>query len=118
MKKIISTILVCVLLLGCMMSMASCGKMLSGKYEADLLAAKCTYEFAIGGKVTLTVDPILGSTATFEGKYDVNDETKEITFVFESEDAKEYNGTQDFSQGEEDGVKYIKIGLVKYTKVD
>jgi hypothetical protein len=117
MKKIISTILVCVLLLGCVMSLASCGKMFSGKYEANLVAAKVTYDFKFGGKVILTVDPILGNSSTFEGKYEINDETNEITFVFEAEDAESYSGTSDFSQGEEDGVKYIKIGLVKYTEV-
>ena len=117
MKKIISTILVCVLLLGCVMTLASCGKTFSGKYEANIAVAKLTYDFKFGGKVTLTVDPILGNSSTFEGKYEINDDTKEITFVFEAEDAKEYNGTSDFTQGEEDGVKYIKIGLVKYTEV-
>ena len=118
MKRIISTILVCVLLLGCVMSLASCGKMFSGKYQADIAVAKLTYDFAIGGKVTLTVDPLIGDTDTYEGKYEINDETDEITFVFESEDAKSYNGTQDFTKGEEDGVKYIKIGGVKYTEVE
>ena len=117
MKKIISTILVCVLLLGCVMSLASCGKMFSGTYKAELLVADVTYDFQFGGKVTLTYDPIIGDTVTYEGKYDINNETNEITFVFENEDAKSYNGTSDFTQGEEDGVKYIKIGGVKYTEV-
>ena len=42
----------------------------------------------------------------------------EITFTFESDDADTYEGTSDFSSGEEDGVEYIKIGLLKYTKAD
>ena len=116
MKRIISTILVCVLLLGCVMSFASCGKMFSGKYQADLLISKNTYEFKFGGKVILTVDPAIGETKTYEGKYDINDDTNEITFVFESNE--DFNGTVDFSKGEEDGVKYVKIGGVKYTEVE
>ena len=117
MKRIISTILVCVLLLGCVMSLASCGKMLTGKYKAELVIGEVTYEFKFGGKVILTVDPILGDTKTYEGKYNFNKDTNEITFVFEAEDLEDYNGTKDFLQGEEEGVKYVKIGGFKYTEV-
>ena len=118
MKRIISTILVCVLLLGCVFTLASCGKTLSGTYSADLAIAKVSYEFKFGGKVTLTVDPIIGDTSTYEGKYEVIDDTNEITLIFEDADAKEYGGTSSFTTGEEEGVKYIKIGGVKYTEVD
>lgn len=119
MKKIVSTILVCVLLLGCVMSLASCGKTFTGTYTTTtLLGSVDTYEFKIGGKVVLTHDPIVGNTDTFEGKYEINDETGEITFVFENEDAhKTYGGTKDFSTGSEDDVKYIKIDGWKYTEV-
>ncbi len=118
MKRIISTLLVCVLLLGCVFTLASCGKTLSGKYETEILGSKVTYDFAVGGKVAITVDPLVGNTETYEGKYEINDETGEITFVFEDEDAKDYSGTSDFAEGEEDGVKYIKIDGVKLTKVE
>ena len=117
MKRIVSTLLVCVLLLGCVFTLASCGKMFSGKYSANLAVAEVTYEFKVGGKVLLTVDPIIGDTDTFEGKYEIIDDTNEITLVFEDEDAKSYNGTVSFTKGEEEGVKYVKIGGVKYTEV-
>lgn len=116
MKRIISTILVCVLLLGCVMSLASCGKMFSGKYQADIILSKNTYDFKMGGKVILTVDPVMGDTKTYEGKYNINDDTNEITFVFEGNE--DLSGTVDFTKGEEDGVKYVKIGGVKYTEVE
>ena len=116
MKKIVSTILVFVLLFACVASLTSCDKMLVGTYEADLLLYEATYEFMLGGKVVLTVDPAIGSEKIFEGKYSVDEEAGEITFVFEGEDAKEYTGTRSFAKGEENGEKYIKLDGIKYTE--
>ena len=45
MKKIISALLVCVLLVGCMFALASCGKTLSGTYEAKIIGTGVSYEF-------------------------------------------------------------------------
>ena len=126
MKKTLSKLLVCVLLLGCVFSLASCvvsvGPMtvVSGKYEADLVLGEVTYDFGMFGGVTVTVDPIVGDSISFEGKYKVDNSTDphEITFTFEDSEAEEYQGTFAFSTGEEDGVKYVKIGLVKYQKAD
>jgi len=113
MKKIISTILVCVLLVGSIFSLASCNKILTGKYEADLLVSEVTYEFELFGKVTKTVDyPVVDDEVT-EGKYEFNDAGDEITLTF-----GENSNTYDFSSGEEDGVKYIKLDGVKYELVD
>jgi len=40
-----------------------------------------------------------------------------ITFDFgDEDDAEDYNGELPFAEGEEDGVKYIKIGGIKLTK--
>ena len=121
MKRIISTLLVCVLLLGCVFSFASCGKVLSGKYELDAVLASNSYEFSGLNKVVITYE-VLSVETTLEGTYKIadNDEGEtEITFTFENEEeAKDYAGTFSFAQGEEDGVKYIKIGGVKYKKVD
>ena len=123
MKKIISTILVCVLLLGCVMTLTSCGKMLSGKYELVLSESNRTsYEFSFN-KVTRTITAgALGFTKdeVTEGKYKINeveDGEFEITFTWDV-DGEEKIETVSFSQGEEDGVKYIKLGIVKYNKVD
>ena len=113
MKKTLSAILVCVLLIGCLFALCSCGKSLSGKYEIDLGVSETTYEFGAFGKVTRTVDPIVGDDEVTEGKYEFNDAGDEITLTF-GEESKTY----DFSSGEEDGVKYIKLDLMKYVKVD
>ena len=124
MKKILSATLSTLLIIGCILSLASCvlsvGPMtlISGKYKGNILVADATYEFSPLGSVTLTVDPILGTSSTYEGKYKVNEDTEEITFTFDSEDADAYEGTFDFTEGEESGVKYVKIGLVKYTEVE
>ena len=117
MKKIISTVLVCVLLLGCVLSLASCDSMLMGTYEMKITEGnKTTLEFS-PFKVTKTVT-ILGESKVTEGKYKIaeNDEGKlEITFTWEGEEEAE---TLSFSKGEEDGVKYIELGgLLKFEKV-
>ena len=124
MKKLVSTLIVCVLLVGCVFSLAGCvlsvGPMafISGTYEADILVAEVSYEFSPFGKVVLTVEPIIGDDIVYEGKYKVNTDTNEINLTFENDKAEEYAGTFDFSVGEEDGEKYIKMGIVKYTLED
>ena len=118
MKKTVSAILVCVLLVGTMLTLASCG--LSGTYENG--TTKITFK----GKTVTIVDEvtILGATVskTYEAEYEIvdGDEGKTIVFTY-AEGADEHlalNGEKDFSQGEEDGVKYIKIGILKYNKAD
>ena len=120
MKKIVSTILVCVLLMGSLLTLASCG-MIFGKYEAEKLGM--TLEFS-GKKVVITGETeVLGASVskTYEAEYVIeeNDEgNKTITFVY-APDADQHpllNGTKSFSQGEEDGEKYIKIGIITFTK--
>lgn len=116
MKKIISAVLVCVLLVCSVFALASCGKTLSGKYEAELGLAEVTYEFGAFGKVTCTVDPIVGDDAVYEGKYEFNEDGDKITITLESddEDADAYEGTYEFVEND----KYIKLGLIQYNKVD
>ena len=126
MKKIISTILVCVLLLGCVMSFTSCSKMLYGKYEAEVDAVvaggKVVYEFTPFGYTKTTTTEVLGfeKDSVEEGKYKITEnEDGDLTITFTYEvDGKEEAESFSFSQGEEDGVKYVKLGLIKYTKVD
>lgn len=124
MKKALSKLLVCMLLLGCVFSLASCVvsvgpvTMISGKYEADAGIGGLTYEFGAFGKVTVTAE-ILGVSTSFEGKYDVDEKSDPhmITFTFEDSKAKEYSGEFSFSSGKEGDVKFVKIGGVKYTEV-
>ncbi len=117
MKKIISTILVCVLLVGTVFTLASCG-MISGTYKSGVT----TLEFS-GNKLKITESAeILGKVVSdeWECKYKIEetDDGRTITFTYE-EDADEHhflNGTLTFSDGEEDGTKYIKIGIITYEK--
>ena len=119
MKRIISALLVCVLLVGVVFALTSCGKTLSGKYELDALVGSKTYEFK-GKDVTITYE-VLGFEKSIKGEYsiDKNDEGNlEITFTFadDVEDADDYKGTFSFAEGKEGDVEYIKIGGAKYNK--
>ncbi len=113
MKKTVSLVLVCVLLVCSLLSLTSCGTMLTGKYQADLAFAKVTYEFEMFGKVTMTTDPFIGDTTTVEGEYKINDDGTKITLTFNDEAE-----TYDFVTGEEGGVKYIKLEGIQYKAVE
>ena len=112
MKKIVSTILVCVLLVSSLLTLASCGKSLSGEYKAEIDAGfasiSTTYEFSAFGKVTKTENN-LGKETVTEGKYKINEEGDKITLTFDDE-----SETYDFASYD----SYIKIGIVQYDKVD
>ena len=119
MKRIISTLLVCVLLLGCVFTLASCGKMLSGTYsnkvEAFGQSIETSYTFK-GNKVTAEVKTTIAgkvNTVTNEGTYAIED--GEISFTFE-EDGEAKTETFTFEEGEKNDVKYIKIGAIQYDK--
>lgn len=121
MKKILSAVLVCVLLVGCVFALASCGKTLSGKYKLDALIGSKTYEFS-GSKVEITYE-VGGFEKSIEGEYKIaenDDGDLEITFTFaeDEEDADDYKGTFSFAEGTEGDESYIKIGGAKYVKVD
>jgi len=132
MKKIVSLLLVCVMLVSCIGMLASCGKKLSGAYTLDATAevagvksgAVTTYDFS-GSKVTLTIDTYVlnnKSTASYEGKYEIaekDDGSLEITFTFtddKGEEVKDHSTTKVLKESE-DG-KSITIGLLTYTKAD
>jgi len=117
MKKTLSLLLVCVLLVGCIFSLASCGKTLSGTYKADVVVGGTSYTFS-GSKVTLTAE-VLGFEKSFEGTYEIaeNDAGKlQITFTFGEDADSKYSGSFDFAEGKEGETEYIKIGIVKYVK--
>lgn len=119
MKKTISVVLACVLLVCTLLTLTSCGKMLSGKYEADLsVLGTYTYEFGVFGNVTKTVDPVIGDNIVSEGKYEINDAGDKITFTFENADGVEESETVSFATVIKNDVEYLEIGGVKYTKVD
>ena len=94
------------------LTLASCGKTLSGKYEATVLGSGIELEFD-GKKVTYTAKVLGTDAASIEGTYEIKDD--KITLSFDSEDAEKLDGTFDFEEGED----YIKIGaLGKFTKVE
>lgn len=79
MKKFLSAILVCVLLVGTMLSLVSCGNSLSGTYEGLLFDLKFK-----GSKVTI----ILADEEVLTGTYEIEEEDgkKTISFDFVDED--------------------------------
>ena len=116
--SLIAVMMVCVL--------ASCGKTISGTYEAKvgvegLAGYTATYTFS-GKKVTaVKTAEIAGfeKETTLNGTYEIteNDDGElQIKISFETEDDDVKSGIFPFSEGEEDGVKYIKIAGIKYTE--
>lgn len=118
MKKILSVALVCVLLVGAMLTLTSCAKQLSGTYEIDAVVASKTYKFS-GNNVTITVSAIAGDDIVYSGTYEIAEDeagkqTITFTFPIDKEGVDEYEGTVSFMEAE-DG-SYIKIGGIKYKK--
>ncbi len=110
MKKIVSSVLVCVLLLSTVFVLASCGKTLMGTYENETTGI--SYEF-VGNKVTRKAPALIGGgTNVREGEYSIED--GKITFTFD--DDKDNSGTFDFSETTDGDKTYIKIGLFTYYK--
>ena len=114
--RILAVVLVAVMLC---MTLASCGKKLSGAYKLDATVAGSgvvtTYDFS-GKKVTITMETkVLGSvtgTTTLEGTYSIDDD--KITIDIEDGDDDSKSCTFDFEETENG----IKIGLVEFKKVD
>lgn len=122
MKKTVSAILVCVLLVGCIFTLASCGKSISGTYVAEydvpiLGKSTVTFEFGLFGNVTMTSDPAIGDTTVKEGKYkiyEVGEDEYEIAFTWEGEE--EETEPVSYTTGTEGDVKYVKIAGIQYNK--
>lgn len=94
---------------------ASCATRLSGTYKSDsILGSTTTIEFS-GKNYKSVTDALIGNNIVEEGTYAIDEEAGKITFTFE-QDGEEATRTSSFSQGEEDGVKYIKIDGIKYNK--
>ena len=110
--KVLALVMTAVLLC---LTLASCGKTLSGTYTMEIVGSGAEFEFK-GNKVTITTK-VAGAVVgdPVEGKYSIKDD--KITFEFDGDDknAKTYGGTFDFEKGDD----YIKIGtLGKLTKKD
>lgn len=108
MKKIVSALLVCVLVVGMLFALTSCGKTLSGKYKENF-TGNVIYEFDMFGNVTKTVDNLFGDDTVTDGKYEINEEGDKITFTFGDDSYELPLAVYD---------SYIEMGLSKYNKVD
>ncbi len=106
MKRIVSSVLVCVLVIGMMFTLASCTNQLYGTYETE--GGTVSFEFA-GEEVTLTLN-----NTSVKGTYTIEDD--KITFDFDSLIAALYNGEKSYAKGEENGKDYIKISGITYYK--
>jgi uncharacterized lipoprotein YehR (DUF1307 family) len=120
MKKSVRILSVVMAVLMLCLTLASCGKKLSGKYSAEALGSGATFEFK-GSKVTIAVKLLGTEVGSAEGTYEIKDD--KITFDIADEEeidnaiAKkaiaELEKPADFEEGED----YIKIGGAKYEAV-
>ena len=113
MKKSVRILSVVMAVLMLCLTLASCGKKLSGKYSAEALGSGATFEFK-GSKVTIAVKLLGTEVGSAEGTYEIKDDKITFTFEDEDEDVKKYDGTFDFEEKEDS----IKIGLIEYEKKD
>ena len=113
MKKFTKVIAVVLVLATLVCVFASCGKKLSGKYEATAFGTGTCLEFK-GSKVYAQFKLLGAYGDAVEGKYEIKDGKITLTFEGEDKSADALEGTFDFEEG--DG--YIKIGPVKYTKAN
>lgn len=127
MKKTIKLLAIVMVIAMLSISLVSCGKMLNGKFTAEvdwgLYRASTTYEFNAFGGVTRTVvqkvisgDP---ETVVSEGKYEIMEDNENpdkliIAFEFEGEDRVTYS----YSEGTIDGAKIIIINGTTFTKAE
>ena len=114
MKRSIRFIAIAMVLLMLCLSLASCGKTLSGKYTSDKgLFGETTYEFS-GSKVEISYKSLLGTVTTVNGTYEIDDDKITITLDDGDDENKDLAGTFAFEETD-DG---IKIGIVEYKKAD
>lgn len=128
MKKTARILVVLMMVVVLTMSLASCAKTLKGSYSnqlgSDSLGVTTTYTFD-GNKFTKTVVSGLGTlsnTTKTEGTYEITEDpedSEKLVIVFTVVDG-DNTTTKSCSlvEGEENGVKYIKIDGVQYNKVE
>ncbi len=107
MKKTLKIASLMLVLVMTVVVLASCGSRLSGTYALG----DTTYEF-VGDSYTYKTPGLFGGTTIVEGTYEIDKEASTITLTPDDGEAQTY----DFATGEENGVDYIKIGILKYTK--
>lgn len=113
MKKTIKITALTIVVVLAVFALVACGKTLSGEY-VDAITNNVTYEFS-GKNYTKTTDNIIGADTVVEGKYEIDEDAGTITFTYEV-DGEEKTQTENFVEGTEGDVEYIKIGIVKFNK--
>ena len=128
MKKTISTILVCVLLIGAIFSLSSCevAGFVFGTYsrtDTIIVDTTTTYEFSLT-EVTKTVatDNLFGDgqnikTETMKYKVTENEEGEKVIAITVVTDDGTKTTEYKFNSGKDDGGAYIEIGGIRYYAV-
>ena len=118
MKKFLSLVLAFAVITAMCLTLASCGKKISGTYVNEGPLSTITYEFK-GNKVTVTDTVTLGTSnfdISYSGKYEIAKDKDsgdlKITFTFEEEDAVNYNKTCTFEETDNG----IKLNGLLFTK--
>ena len=122
MKKSVRIMAAVMVVLMLCLSLASCGKTLSGKYSADILGTGTTMTFdGKDVKIAITVT-LIGEVASVDATYKIKDD--KISFDIADEEevtnelAKKVIATLEEPVSFEEGEDYIKIDGVKYEKKD
>ena len=122
MKKSVRILAVLMVALMLCLTLASCGKTLSGKYSADVLGTGTTMTFdGKDVKIAITVT-LIGEVASLDATYEIKDDKisfdiadeEEITNELAKKVVKSLEEPVSFEEGED----YIKINGVKYEKKD
>ncbi len=117
MKRIISALIVCILVLGCVVTFASCkDNSLSGTYTSEAGVTSIAFsEKSAVIMISFSVGDFY-SSSTYEANYKIKGGN--IVFSYDKDQKKyeQLNGKYDFELGEESGKEYIKIDGIKYTK--
>ena len=126
MKKSVKILAVVMLFAMLSLTLVSCTNTLSGKYSAEvnigIAELTVTYEFGPFGTVTRTSvsDSIISDedTEVTKGKYEIFEDPENpdqllISLEFEGEEKE----VSSFVKGTENGVDYIRIGIIKYELV-
>ena len=124
MKKTISTILVCVLLVGSLLSLASCevAGFVFGKYSRTESAYGMEYTVTVDFKLTDAIittslklssesSAVQSTTETVKYKIDKNDEGEKVIILT---DEKGTSTTVSFDSGKDGDGLYIEINGLKY----
>ena len=114
MKKALSSILVCVMLLGCVFALASCSNRLYGTYEAEIFGQAVSYEFE-GDTVKTTL-----KSTTYSGEYSIEDDKIVITYDDEGIntllDMLGLAGEMSFNQGSDNDGNFIELNGIRFDK--